>query len=774
MLTSSRREDQRLLTGHGRYTADWNLPDQLHAFVVRSDRAHAVIESLDISDAARVGGVAAVLIQADIDAAGIKPLPGGVSFTGTGGQAMKKPEWPVLARDRVHFVGQPIAVIVAESAHVAQDAAERVRLVYRDLPVVTTCAAATRPGAPQLHEAVPGNVAFEYDNGDAAAVATAFARAKFSSRLTVTSQRLVGNPMEPRACTVAYDARTESFTVYTPTQGMTGIRNALAQIAGVASDKVRIVAQDVGGSFGIRSPAYSEHLVLMVAAKRFGRPVKWVGSRTESFVSDNQGRGLALTGELALDEQGNFLAIRFDDLANIGAYATGFGAWIATRNLSITMGGVYRIAAMYARSRCVYTNTTPVSAYRGAGRPDIAFAIERLVDHAAAEHGFDPIELRRRNLVPASAMPYQTANGTVYDCGDFAAVLAEAIERADCVGFKARRAQSEQRGKLRGMGIATYLEASGGGGAPKDQVEARWDRNGSVTVYTLAHSSGQGHETTFAEIVAEGLGLPIERVTVREGDPDVPIVGNGTGGSRSLLGAGSACKVLVENVVAAARPHAARLLEASESELSYDKGRFSAHGHTLSIADLSRRLAGHTPHPLNGVGEGTFGVTFPNGCHVAEVEIDADTGAIDVVSHTVVDDAGNIVSPRLVEGQIHGGVVQGAGQVLGEHAIYDRTSGQLLSASFMDYPMPRAGIVRNIAVHEHPVPTKTNALGAKGVGEAGTSGSIPAITNAILDAVRPLGVKQLELPVTPAKLWQAIQHARAPAKAHASDQQPGI
>ncbi len=746
--------------------------------MVRSDRAHALIETLDVTDASRAPGVVAVLTQSDIEAAGVKPLPGGVSFTGIGGQAMKKPEWPVLAKHLVHFAGQPMAVVIAESLHAAQDAAERVRIVYRDLPAVTTCVEATRPGAPQLHESVPGNVAFEYDNGDAAAVATAFARAALTSRLTVTSQRLVGSPMEPRACAVAYDARTDSFTVYTPTQGMTGIRNALAQIAGVANEKIRIVAQDVGGSFGIRSPAYSEHLVLMVAAKRCGRPVKWVGSRTESFLSDNQGRGLALTGELALDEQGRFLAIRFDDIANIGAYATGFGAWIATRNLSITMGGVYRIPAMYARARCVYTNTTPVSAYRGAGRPDIAFAIERLVDHAAAEHGFDPVELRRRNLVPASAMPYKTANGTVYDCGDFAAVLDEAIGRADCSGFAARRARTEQRGKLRGLGMATYLEASGGGGAPKDQVEARWDRAGNVTVFTLAHSSGQGHETTFAEIVAEGLGLPIERVTVREGDPDVPIVGNGTGGSRSLLGAGSACKVLVENIVAAARPHAARLLEASESELVFDKGRFFAHGHALSIGELSLRLAGRIPNPLNGMGEGTFGVTFPNGCHVAEVEVDPDTGAIEVVAHTIVDDAGNIVSPLLVEGQIHGGVVQGAGQVLGEHAIYDRASGQLLTASFMDYPMPRAGIVRNIAVHEHPVPTKTNALGAKGVGEAGTSGSIPAITNAILDAVRPLGVKQLELPVTPARLWQAIQSAHATARGRslgrAIDHQPSI
>jgi carbon-monoxide dehydrogenase large subunit len=771
MLT--RLEDRRLITGQGRFTADWNLPGQLHVRIVRADRAHAEIVSVDASTAARAPGVVGILTQSDVDAAGIEPLPGGVSFTGKDGQQMKKPQWPVLAQARVHYVGQPIVAIVATSANTAQDAAELVRIDYRELPAVTTFADAVREGAPQLHAEVPGNLAFEYESGDAAAVATAFARAKRVTRLTVISQRLIGNPMEPRACLAAYDAATQTYTVHTPTQGMTGIRNALAQIAGVPTEKIRIVAQDVGGSFGIRSPAYAEHFVCMLAAKRFGQPAKWVGSRAESFLTDNQGRALALTGELAMDEDGAFTALRFDDTANIGAYATGFGAWIATRNLSITMGGVYRIPALYARCRVAYSNTTPVSAYRGAGRPDIAFAIERLVDHAAAEHGFDPVELRRKNFVAPEAMPYTTANGTTYDCGDFSAVLSEATRRADWNAFAARRARSESAGKLRGIGLASYLEASGGGGAPKDQVEGRWDREGNVTVYTLAHSSGQGHETTFAEIIANALGLPIERVRVREGDPDVPLVGSGTGGSRSLLGAGSACRVFADNVIAQARPHAARLLEANESDLDYRDGRFSAGGQTISIGELARRLSGQVPHPLDSVGEGSFGVTFPNGCHIAEVEVDPATGAIDVLSHTIVDDAGNVVSPRLVEGQIHGGVVQGAGQVLTEHAIYDRDSGQLLTASFMDYCMPRAGIVRRIDVHEHPVPTKTNALGAKGVGEAGTSGSIPAITNAVLDAVRPLGVRSIELPITPARLWQAIERARG-AKTKATERQPSI
>ncbi|MSQ18143.1 MAG: xanthine dehydrogenase family protein molybdopterin-binding subunit [Betaproteobacteria bacterium] len=764
MSNAARLEDRRLITGHGRFTADWQLPGQLHAAVVRSDRAHAVIERLDCAAAAKVAGVVAVLTQADIEAAGINPMPGGLSFTGKNGQAMKKPAWPVLAKSHVHFVGQAIAVVIAESASVALDAALLVQIDYRELPAVISFEDALHGGAAQLHAEVPGNLAFEYEDGDERAVANAFATAKYVSRVTAICQRLVGNPMEPRACAAAYDGATDIYTVYTPTQGINGIRNALAQIVNVAKEKVRIVAEDVGGSFGIRSPAYPEHIVCIHAAKRFSRPVKWVGSRTESFVSDNHGRALSLTVELAMNADERFLAIRFDNAADIGAYATSFGAWIGTRNLTVTMGGVYRIPAMYAQSRIAYTNATPVSVYRGAGRPDIAFAIERLVDHAAAEHGFDPVALRRKNFIPCAAMPYKTSNGTTYGCGDFAAVLDDALARADWSSFASRRSRSKGAGKLRGIGIATYLEASGGGAAPKDQVEARWDKTGNVTVYTLAHSSGQGHETTFARIVAGALGMPIERVHVREGDPDVTLVGSGTGGSRSLLGAGSACKVLAENIVGVARTYAARLLEVTESELRYASGRFETHDRSLSIADLAVRLAALTPHPFNLIGEGSFGVTFPNGCHVAEVEIDPQTGRVAVLRHTVVDDSGNVISPNLVEGQIQGGVVQGAGQVLGEQAIYDRHSGQFLSASFMDYPMPKAGIVRSFQLFEHPVPTATNALGAKGVGEAGTSGSIPAMTNAVLDALRPLGVKNIELPATPAVIWNAMARAAQAAR----------
>jgi carbon-monoxide dehydrogenase large subunit len=761
-LKPTRIEDHRLITGAGRFTADWTLPGQVHAYMVRSDRAHAEIVAIDVAAARAAPGVLAVLTHEDIAAAGFGSMPGGVSFEGRGGQKMLKPLWPPLARERVHFVGQPVAAVIAASAAAAADAAELVQVEYRGLAPVTTVADALRQGAPQLHAEVPGNLAFDYESGDAAAVAAAFASANHVSRLTLRSQRLVGNPMEPRACAATYDATAGVYTIYTPTQGVNGMRGALAALTKVPKEHLRIVAQDVGGSFGIRSPAYPEHAVVMAGAKRLGRPVKWVGTRSEVFLGDNQGRALELTGEIALDADGRILALRWDDCANLGAYATPFGAWVGTRNLTITMGGVYRIAALHGRARCVYTSTAPVSAYRGAGRPDIAFAIERLIDHAAAEHGFDRIALRRRNFVPSSAMPYTTANGTVYDSGDFAAVMDDALARAEWAGFEARRAEAAARGKLRGIGIATYLEAGGGGAASKDQVLGKFGTDGRITVWTLTQSGGQGHETSFAQIVADGLGVPIERVRIRASDPDANLVGSGTGGSRSLSGCGSACRLLAERIVEQALPFAADALEAAPEDLEYARGAFTIKGtgRSIGLFAVAERLADRDPHPLDAIGEGAFGATFPNGCHIAEVEIDPDTGATRVVRYTAVDDIGTVVSPELARGQVHGGVVQGAGQVFGEQAIYASDTGQLLTASFSDYPMPRAGLIERFEAHPHPVPTATNALGAKGVGESGCSGALPALANAMIDALRPLGIDAFDMPFTPARVWEAIAHAR--------------
>jgi carbon-monoxide dehydrogenase large subunit len=494
----------------------------------------------------------------------------------------------------------------------------------------------------------------------------------------------------------------------------------------------------------------------MLAAQKLGLPVKWVATRSEVFLSDNHGRALTLTAELALARDGTFLALRFDDTADLGAFSTPFGPQIGSRNITVTMGGVYRIPAMYAHTRCAYSNAVPVSAYRGAGRPDIACAIERVVARAAAEHGFDPVALRRKNFVPPEAMPYKTANGTTYDCGEFERVMDKALLLADWKSFPARRERSKKEGKLRGIGIATFLEISAPGLAPKDQAHARFDKAGVLHVYTVSQSTGQGHETAFARILREHLGTD-EHVHFHEGDPDIAVVGNGTGGSRSLYGAGSAVKLLGPKLVETALPHAAAELGA---DAQYSNGQFKAGGKSIGFFELAKKLAGQSPHPMNCVAEGTFGATFPNGCHIAEVEIDPETGVVEVVNYATVDDIGTVVDHTSVEGQVHGGVLQGVGQVLGEHAVYDKDTGQLLAGSFMDYPMPRADWMRAIVCDEHPVPTKANALGSKGVGESGTSGALGATLNAISDALRPLGVKDLDMPVTPDKLWRALREAR--------------
>lgn len=756
----SRREDLRLITGQGCYTADWNLPNQLHAAVLRADRAHADIVRLDAARALAHPGVKAVLTGEDARAAGFRSLPNIVNFPGKDGQEMKKPFCPVLAQGRVRYVGEPVAMIVAETAAGAEDARELVDVEYHDLPAVTSFEAAVRPGAPQLHGDVPGNSAFEFDSGDAKAVEAAFARAKFVSRLTVDSQRLVGNALEPRACLVAHDPGSGKYTFHVPLQGEGGMRGQIAAVTGLDKDRIVLVAQDVGGSFGVRGAAYPEYFAAMIAARKLGRPVKWVGTRGEVFMSDYQGRALSLTGELALDNDGKMLAIRFDDRADLGAYAPAFGAFIATKNLTVTAGGVYAIPAIYARTRLAYTNLTPVSAYRGAGRPDVAYAIERLVDYAAHEHGFDPIELRLRNFIRRDAMPYKTANGTVYDSGDFAAVMEYALARADWENFPQRREAANRKGRLRGIGIATYLEAGGGGSAPKDQVKAEFRDDGTMTLYALTQSSGQGHETVFPQIVDSELSIGVEHIRFDPRPAAAELTGSGTGGSRGILGTGSAFRVLGRKLVELARPHAARLLGVAETGLRYSDGAFHAGERSIGFVELAKKLSGPKPHPLDTVADGSFGMTFPNGCHIAEVEIDPETGAVAVERYTAVDDVGTVVNHTLVEGQVHGGVMQGAGQVLGEHAVYDPDTGQLMTGSFADYVMPKAGWIRHIDVFDHPVPTPTNALGAKGVGESGCSGSLPALVNAAIAALRPLGIAHLDMPLTPARVWQAIRRAQ--------------
>ena len=767
----ARHEDLRLVSGQGRYTSDWNLPNQVHAFMIRSDRPHAQLRSVDLAAVRSAPGVLLVLTAQDTRDAGMNPLPTGAPLTDEQGQPQKVAAMPVLAADRVYFVGQPIAMVIATSARIAQDAAELAVIDYDDLPLAASVAKAMAAGAPRLHPQAPGNIALDFENGDAAAVDAAFAAAKFRTTHRIHSQRLIGAPMELRASLASYDAVNNRYTVYTPTQGMLGMRGTLSAVAGVAADQIEVVAQDVGGSFGLRGGTHSEQVLLMLAAKRLGKPVKWTASRSELFVSDWHGRGLTLEGQMALDAHGKILAIRFTDTIDLGAFNCYWGAFIGSKNVSVTMGGVYRVPALHMSSKLVFTNTVPISAYRGAGRPDIAFAIETLLEATAAEHGMDPIQLRRLNFIPKGAFPYKTANGTTYDCGEFEAVMDKALRLADYKGFATRRAQAEQRGMRRGIGVASYLEASGGGGV-KDNVLGRWDASGRLNLFGVTGPSGQGHETTFAQLVADGLGLTLADVRYRASDPKHSLVGNGTGGSRSLYGAGSAFKVLIGNIIERALPHAAKALGADAASVQFRDGAFQSANKRLSLLELAKQLsanvatltaaqsvnpiAGTALHPLDADGEAMSGATFPNGCHIAEIEIDPATGVTQIINYSAVDDLGNVISRQLVIGQVHGGVMQGVGQAFGEHAVYDEETGQLLTGSFMDYPMPRVGWMDTIQWDDHPVPTQLNGLGAKGVGESGCSGSLPALSNAMLNALRPLGITQFDMPFTPARVWAAM------------------
>ncbi|MEZ5653757.1 MAG: xanthine dehydrogenase family protein molybdopterin-binding subunit [Burkholderiaceae bacterium] len=758
-MTLLRHEDRRLITGRGHFTSDWQLAGQVHAVIVRSDRANARVLGVDTGAARSSPGVLAVVTAADVAEAGLQPVPSGPDLKGVGGMAQRKKALPVLADSHVAFVGQPVAMVVAETLAQARDAAEAVVVDYEDLAAVVDTRGALAPDSPRVHADIEGNLSLHFEAGDRAAVEAAFAAAAKTTTLEVVSQRLAGAPMELRACTAAYDAQRDVTTVYTPTQGLLGMRSALGAMTGIAHDKLEIIADDVGGSFGLRGGAYPETALVVMASRQLGRPVRWCATRAELFTGEWHGRALTLKGSIALDADDNILAIRFEDLVDLGAYNCYFGGFIGTNNLSVTMGGTYRVPALYMQSRLVFTNKVPVSAYRGAGRPDIAFAIERLIDHTAAEHGLDPVEFRRRNFVPVDAFPYTTATGTVYDCGDFAGVMDKALRIADYAGFEARRAEAGARGRLRGIGFGCYLEKSGAGGAPSDQVCGQFSADGGLMLYAVTGPSGQGHETSFAQIVGGGLGIPVERIGYRPGDPSRTLVGNGTGGSRSLYGAGSAFKNLVTVIVDKARVAAAGRLGVAPDSLTFEAGRFvAADGQGLSMVELVQALAPADggAHPLDSEAHTVTGANYPNGCHVAELEIDPDTGATEIIAYTAVDDLGNIVSPELVRGQVHGGVVQGAGQAFVEQIVYDE-QGQLLTGSFMDYGMPRAGTVGRFVVDPYPVPTALNELGAKGVGESGCSGSMPAISNAMADALRSRGLGPIDMPFTPARVWATLQ-----------------
>lgn len=751
----NRVEDRRLITGHGKYTADWNRAGQLYAHFVRADRAHAEIIAIDTTAALASPGVKLILTGEDAVRAGYLKAPHALTFPGRNGINARAPARPVLATNKVRFVGEAIAIVVAESAAAAQDAAELVQIEFRDLAAVPLAEDALAAGAVALHDDVPGNLAFEVEAGDEKAVDAAFAAAAHITRVKVESTRVAPSPMELRACLVAYDAAADSYHFNVCNQGTTTLRKQMSGYTNVPEEKLVFESLDVGGGFGQRTVAYPEYCALMMAAKATGCPVKWVSTRVEGFLTDTHGRSNIIEGKLALDGDGRFLGMRLDWINDMGAYLSP-AAFGHIRNTTTCMTGVYRIPALYGSYRVALTNATPVGSYRGAGRPDIAYVVERLVNAAADELKIDPAELRRRNFIPPAAFPYTTPTGSVYEIADLPGMLDKALELADWKGYPQRRAQSAAAGKLRGIGISTVIENTGAGNAPADEVEITLDASGLFTVHTQAKSQGHGHETTYGLIVARALGVPLACVHVVQCLPGSTRQGNHTGGSRSTVGAGSVCHLAAVKLIETGKALAALELKLEPSQISYANGVYSSTeaSRSIELTALAQQ------QPLAIMADGKFGSTFPNGCHIVEVEVDPETGVPTVASYCAVDDCGEVIHHAIVEGQLHGGVMQGAGQVFGEHVVYDRESGQPLAASFMDYVMPRAGLIRDIRGAEHATPSTVSPLGVKGVGESGCTASIPVLVAAVIDALRPLGVTHLDMPLTPSKLWHAIQDAR--------------
>ncbi|HSL52261.1 MAG TPA: xanthine dehydrogenase family protein molybdopterin-binding subunit [Candidatus Deferrimicrobiaceae bacterium] len=766
----SRLEDPRLVQGLGRYSDDVTLPRQAYAVVVRSPHAHARIASIDPAAARRAPGVLAVLTGADLAADGVGHLPSDAARKRRDGAPAFPTPRPALARDRVRHVGDPVALVVATSPEAAADAAELVAVGYAPLPAVTGAARATTAGAPAVWDEAPDNVAFVWEAGSRDAVARAFAQAAHVTRLDFVVTRVAAAPLEPRAAVGEFDRRSGRYTLHTGIQGPHGLRALLAeQIFRVPHGQVRVVTGEVGGSFGMRSGIYPELVLVLWAAKRLGRPVKWTSSRREGFLSDEHGRDNVTSAELALDAGGRFLGLRVVLKVDIGAYLTQRSAGPATNNVG-GLAGVYTTPAIHVESTGVFTHTTPTGPYRGAGRPEATYAIERVIDVAARELGIDPIELRRRNLIPPSAMPFKTGLVFTYDCGEFERIMTMALTQADRAGFERRRAAARARGTLLGLGLANPIEVAGGPytALNPDTAELRVNPDGSVSLFAGSTSMGQGNETAFAQIVSDRLGLPPDRIQVFWGDSDALGAGRGNGGSGAISVGGSAVLRATEKVIERGRRVAAHLLEAAVEDVTFRDGRFVVAGTDRDVAWSRVARTAYQPRQLPPGLEPGFSetaaftppaVTFPNGCHVCEVEVDGETGAVRVVRYTVVDDVGRMINPLLVKGQIHGGAVQGLGQGLAEVLTYDE-AGQVLAGSFMDYAMPRADEVPPFDVDAHEVPTRVNPLGAKGVGEAGTVGALPALLNAVNDALAPLGVRHLDMPATPERVWQAIRSAR--------------
>jgi carbon-monoxide dehydrogenase large subunit len=762
-----RSEDPVLLRGRGHYSDDFNRPNQVYAVVVRSPIAHGVIRKIGMAAARRMPGVLAVYTAADLTKGGIGPLPARQMMNNRDGKPMLQPVRHALATDKVRYVGEAVAAVIAETVAQAKDAAEAVELDIETLPAVIAPSAATRPDAPQLYDKVPENVGLDFHFGDSAAVAEAFARAAHVTKLELRSNRIVVNPIEPRAALAEYDAARGHFTLHVGCQGVFGFRNYIAGVLGVSRDQLRVVTDRVGGSFGMKQPNMSEYFCILHAARELRRPVKWTDERSGSFVSDTHGREAQMTAELALDKDGHFLAVRLTGYGNLGSTYGAPGP--STRNAVRNTLGVYKTPLIEVTTKCVFTNTTPIGAYRGAGRPEANYYMERLVDTAAREMGIDQIDLRRLNHIPPEAMPYKAPNGTTYDSGEFTNLLNKAVALADWNGFPERKAQSGVRGRLRGRGISDYLELTGPPG--REMGGIRFEPDGDVTIITGTLDYGQGHWSPFAQVLTTRLGIPFHKIHLFQGDSDELIAGGGTGGSKSMIVSGNAIVRASEKVVEAGRQIAAHVLEAAAADIEFRAGRFVIAGtdRSIGIMELAERLhAGlklppELPQSLDvaDVYDGPPSA-FPNGCHIAEVEVDPDTGWVDVVKYTFVNDFGVVINPLLVDGQAHGGIVQGIGQALRERTVYDK-AGQLLTGSYMDYAMPRAEDAPLFAHEFHSVPATTNPLGAKGCGEAGCAGALPSVMNALVDALSEFGVRHIDMPATPERVWRAIKDSQAQA-----------
>ena len=776
-----RKEDQRFLTGNGHYTDDMVRGRQSYAAFLRSPHAHAKIKNIDISAAKKAPGVLAIYTGEDIADAKIGSLICGWVVKDKHGQPHKAPAHPALALDTVRHVGDQVAMVVAESVGEAKDAAEMIVVDYEVLPAVISPAKALDQGAQLVHADVPGNLCYDWELGDRAAVDAAFAKASNVAKLDIVNNRLIPNAMEPRAASAEYDKGTGQYTLWTTSQNPHVTRLVLsAFILGIPEHKLRVVAPDVGGGFGSKIFIYAEETLLTWACAKVGRPIKWVSDRSEAFLTDAHGRDHVTHAELALDKDGKFLALKVDTIANMGAYLSTFATAVPTYLYGTLLAGQYTTPAIHVNVRSVFTNTVPVDAYRGAGRPEATFVIERIVDEAARIMKLDPAEIRRRNFIPANAFPYQTPVALTYDSGNYPPILDEACKIADYAGFEKRRADAKANGKIRGIGISAYIEACGlapsavvgslGAGVGQwESAQIRFNPTGNVQVYTGSHSHGQGHETSFAQVVSDKLGVPLDQIEIVHGDTATVPFGMGSYGSRSLAVGGSAIVKAADKIIAKGKKIAAHMLEASAADIEFKNGTFSVAGTDKQVPLAGVVFSAYVPHnyPLHevepGMDENAFydpaNFTYPAGVHICEVEIDPDTGEIKIVSFTAVDDFGNIVNPMIVEGQVHGGIGQGVGQALLESAVYDSATGQLISGSYMDYTMPRALDLPSFKLGYKTTPCPHNPLVVKGCGEAGAIAAPAALINAVVNALTPLGVRTIDMPATPQKIWAAINKA---------------